>query len=809
MILTLTPGAPTPLPGGAAPWRVAAGEVEVYLVSAARRRLIGVIVTDGIVVGAARGLVLSLVAEHGATLEAAPQADVAEWWFGLGAPDYAKLDARFAAEDEARDAHAVKRINAGAATAEETTGLVAALARAAAALSRPLEQPVATARSTFADGAMLARLAGLRATRVILPPDWPADDRGPLLLRARGQDGQGEGQREGEAVAFAGWTARGYRDGDGNRIGPADAADWDSLAWRLFAPLTDDVSSFGGMAGSVLKGLRAELWLIVAAAVGTALLGLLVPLATGWLFEGIVPAGTGGLLLAVGIALLVAALVTACLAVARMLAISRITGRGGPNMAAGIADHVLRLPARFFKTLSAGDFNQRVESLETLRGLVTDIILSAGLTVVFSLAYLALLFAYDARLAFAGLALTLIYVASVSISRFFQIAPLREAAARSGKLAGLTFEILEGLPKLRSACAEPRALARWTAAYRAELGAQARSERIGNHFAAFADGWRILTMIGLFATAALLASGDLAAGAFIAFLIAFASFQASFTAFCEALLAIYTNAPLAERARPILHAAPEAGAGRADPGKLTGAIQASGLSFSYGAGLAPLIDGLSFDISAGEHLAIVGGSGSGKSTILRLLLGFESPTTGSLTYDGQELTSLDPSRVRAQIGVVLQSSQLFAGSIQDNIRGASHATLEQCAAAAERAGLGADLAEMPMGLHTPITEGAGTLSGGQRQRILIARAIAADPAILFFDEATSALDNLTQAIVARTLDGLGATRITIAHRLSTVRNADRICVLERGKFVETGDFETLMRAGGRFATFARRQLMEA
>lgn len=415
----------------------------------------------------------------------------------------------------------------------------------------------------------------------------------------------------------------------------------------------------------------------------------------------------------------------------------------------------------------------------------------------------------DARLAFAGLALTLVYVASVSISRFFQIAPLREAAARSGKLAGLTFEILEGLPKLRSACAEPRALARWTAAYRAELGAQARSERIGNHFAAFADGWRILTMIGLFATAALLASGDLPAGVFIAFLIAFASFQASFTAFCEALLAIYTNAPLAERACPILHTQPEAGAGRADPGKLSGAIQASGLSFSYGAGLAPLIDGLSFDIQAGEHLAIVGGSGSGKSTILRLLLGFESPTTGSLTYDGQELTSLDPSRVRAQIGVVLQSSQLFAGSIQDNIRGASHATLEQCAAAAERAGLTADLAEMPMGLHTPITEGAGTLSGGQRQRILIARAIAADPAILFFDEATSALDNLTQAIVARTLDGLGATRITIAHRLSTVRNADRICVLERGKFVETGDFETLMRAGGRFATFARRQLMEA
>jgi ABC-type bacteriocin/lantibiotic exporter with double-glycine peptidase domain len=213
-------------------------------------------------------------------------------------------------------------------------------------------------------------------------------------------------------------------------------------------------------------------------------------------------------------------------------------------------------------------------------------------------------------------------------------------------------------------------------------------------------------------------------------------------------------------------------------------------------------------VKPGEHLAIVGGSGSGKSTILRLLLGFEKPMTGSLAYDGQELAGLDPARVRAQIGVVLQSSQLFAGSIFENIRGATNASLEQCALAAERAGLASDLQIMPMGLHTPITEGAGTLSGGQRQRILIARALAAEPAILFFDEATSALDNATQAIVARTLDAMQATRITIAHRLSTVRNADRICVLERGRFVETGSFAELMALNGAFAALARRQLLE-
>jgi ABC-type bacteriocin/lantibiotic exporter with double-glycine peptidase domain len=469
---------------------------------------------------------------------------------------------------------------------------------------------------------------------------------------------------------------------------------------------------------------------------------------------------------------------------------------------------VLRLPVRFFKTVSAGDFNQRLEALDGIRQLVTIVLLNAGLTLAFALVYLLLLLSYDARMTLAGLTLTLVYAGAVIVSRRAQIGPLREAAERDGKLAGLTFELLEGVPKLRAAAAEDRALARWNRAYALERGAAARGQRVANHFDAFADSWGIVTMMGLFATAALLVQAEVSPGQFIAFLAAFALFQGSFTAFCEAVMAIQTAKPLADRARPILMAAAEAAAGRADPGTLTGDIQASGLTFGYDNAMVPLIDNLSFVVRPGEHLAIVGGSGSGKSTILRLVLGFETPTTGSLAYDGQELASLDPARVRAQIGVVLQSSQLFAGTIFENIRGATQATIEDCLIAAAQAGLKDDLDGFPMGLHTMITEGAGTLSGGQRQRILIARALAAKPRILFFDEATSALDNATQAIVARTLDQAGATRVTIAHRLSTVRNADRICVLERGRFVESGTFTELMARNSAFAELARRQLLE-
>ncbi len=439
---------------------------------------------------------------------------------------------------------------------------------------------------------------------------------------------------------------------------------------------------------------------------------------------------------------------------------------------------------------------------------MTNTILNASLTLVFAAVYLVLLFVYDVRMALAGLALTLVYAAAVAASRIAQAGPLREAAERDGRLASLTFEILEGIPKLRSSAAEARIFARWRAGYAGERAATLRGERVGAHFAAFADSWSIVTLMGVFAVAILLAARDLQPGVFIAFLVAFAVFQSAFAAFCESMLAMYAVRPQAERAQPIFSAAPEAGVGRADPGRLTGDIQASGLSFTYSDAGAPLLDGLSFAIRPGEHLAIVGGSGSGKSTILRLLLGFERPRTGSLTYDGQELSSLDPSRVRSQIGVVLQSSKLFAGSINDNIRGASGASLEQCRVAAERAGLAPDIKQMPLGLHTPITEGSDTLSGGQRQRILIARAIAAEPRILFFDEATSALDNATQSVVAQTLDSLHATRVTIAHRLSTVRKADRICVLEGGRFVETGSYEELMARNGAFAALSRRQLLE-
>jgi ABC-type bacteriocin/lantibiotic exporter with double-glycine peptidase domain len=242
-----------------------------------------------------------------------------------------------------------------------------------------------------------------------------------------------------------------------------------------------------------------------------------------------------------------------------------------------------------------------------------------------------------------------------------------------------------------------------------------------------------------------------------------------------------------------------------DPGELSGAIEVSHVSFRYEVDKPLVLKDMSFRIPAGQLIALVGPSGCGKSTLLRLLLGFEDPETGVIQYDGMDLKSLDASSVRRQMGVVLQNSFPFRGDILSNIIGSKPLTIDDAWEAARLSGLDQDIKQMPMGMHTVITESGG-ISGGQRQRLMIARAIVSKPRILLFDEATSALDNQTQAIVTRSVDGLKATRVVIAHRLSTVMHADKIIVLDQGKVVQSGAYADLIQQEGLFAELAKRQL---
>ncbi|MBQ1527790.1 MAG: ATP-binding cassette domain-containing protein, partial [Lachnospiraceae bacterium] len=240
-----------------------------------------------------------------------------------------------------------------------------------------------------------------------------------------------------------------------------------------------------------------------------------------------------------------------------------------------------------------------------------------------------------------------------------------------------------------------------------------------------------------------------------------------------------------------------------------GRIELNNISFRYNDNMPLVLDNLSFIIEPGQYVAIVGKTGCGKSTLMRILLGFEKPQKGAVYYDGKDLEKLDLKSLRRKIGTVMQDGKLFSGDIYSNIViSAPWLTLDRAWEAAEMAGMAEDIRDMPMGMFTLISEGQGGISGGQKQRLMIARAIAPKPRILMFDEATSALDNITQKKVSESLDSLNCTRIVIAHRLSTIKNCNRIIVMDGGRIIEDGTYDELITENGYFAELVERQKLE-
>jgi ATP-binding cassette subfamily C protein len=384
----------------------------------------------------------------------------------------------------------------------------------------------------------------------------------------------------------------------------------------------------------------------------------------------------------------------------------------------------------------------------------------------------------------------------------------RRIEAADGKLSAMSFEYFTGIAKLRASAAESRVYAIWLARYRDFRAMNRASAALSNLESVLLSVLQPAAVTLILYLAWKLggnpAAQALSVGEFVAFQAAMFGLLGAVHGIVATALDVAALAPAWERARPILATPPEDGARgqiRHDP---QGAIELSQVSFAYPEGPEVLHD-IDLEIRPGEFVAIVGASGSGKSTLLRLLLGFESPDSGTVRYDGCDLQSLDLRSLRSRIGTVLQGGRLWAGDILANIVGATSLNVDDAWDAARAAGLGADIEAMPMGMYTLVGEGVSTLSGGQRQRVLIARSLVGKPRILLLDEATSALDNLSQAAVQESLARLAATRIVIAHRLATVRDADRVVVLDRGRIVQEGTYRALAAVPGPFAAMLARQ----
>ncbi|MGW5776368.1 NHLP bacteriocin export ABC transporter permease/ATPase subunit [Streptomyces sp. NPDC003863] len=648
----------------------------------------------------------------------------------------------------------------------------------------------------------IALASRIRTRGVRLGDRWWREDSGPLVGH-RAEDGTPVALlwRRGRYTAFDPAT------GERERVGRTGAAAFAPRAVMFYRPLPDRPLGLLRLLRFSARGTRAELRDLLLGGLVAVALGALVPVATGKVLGAYVPAAETGLIVQAGFAIIATSIVSAAFMLLQNTAILRMEGRIEATLQPAVWDRLLRLPTTFFAGRSTGELAGAAMGISAIRRVLSGIgpvVVQAGTV---GTVNLVLLLVYSVPLALVALALLLATAVVFLGLGLWQLRYQRQLIRLGNKLDNQAFQTLRGLPKLRVAAAESFAYAAWAGQFARTRELHRRIGRIKNVLAVLGAVCLPLCTLVMFALLAGPARGTLSASEFLTFSTGVTMMLSSVTQLTGALLSAAAVQPMFEQIRPVFRETPEVRASSALPGELTGAIEAEDLSYRYTEDGPLVLDGVRLRVRPGEFVAIVGASGCGKSTLLRLLIGFDRPSSGTVRYDGQDLASLDQAAVRRQCGVVLQNAQPFSGSVLDCIRGAGSYPLEDAWAAAAMAGLAEDIKAMPMGMHTMLSDGGGSVSGGQRQRLMIAQALIRRPRVLFFDEATSALDNEAQRTVIESTRALNATRVVIAHRLSTVMDADRVIALADGRVVQEGTpAELLADTSGLFHELVRRQL---
>jgi NHLM bacteriocin system ABC transporter ATP-binding protein len=650
----------------------------------------------------------------------------------------------------------------------------------------------------------IALNSGMRTRSVRLEEGWWRRDLGPMIGRRKAGN---------EPVALlpdrAGYVAA-FTGPDGSTVVPVTrelSTQLENQADVLYAPLPEKVRGVGGLLRFGQRGNYRDLRRLLLAGALVAGLGLLSPVMTGAILGTFVARAQRQLIIEGALLVIAAGFIAALLSAVMNIAALRLEGRATSTLQSAVWIRLLSLPVNFFGRYSTGELGTAALGINAVQETLSSVTTTAALGLLTGSANLVLVFFYNVPLALVATGLVTAGAAVCAIAGLVEVRWQRQLYTVEQRLSSVVFQLLTGLPKLRVAAAEDRAFRVWAAEFTRSRTLATSARRIQNVITTFNAGFPLLCTVVIFAVVAGPMHSRLPIAAFLSFYVAFTLLLAATLQFTGVAITTMNVVPMLERLDPILATEPESTEQRADPGELSGRLAFSRVSFRYGEDGPLVLEDVTFSARPGEFLAIVGPTGCGKSTVLRLLLGFEQPTSGSVLYDGQDLTELDVTLVRRQCGVVLQNGALLAGTIKDNIVGSASYTLDDAWAAARMAGIDEEISAMPMGMHTGISEGTSTLSGGQRQRIMIARALVSRPRMVFFDEATSALDNPTQLIVAESTRHLNATRVVIAHRLSAVADADRILVLDRGRIVAEGSYEHLMAdRDGLFARLASRQM---
>lgn len=649
----------------------------------------------------------------------------------------------------------------------------------------------------------LMRPYGIMRRTVKLEEGWYRDAAGAML---------GVLAESGRVVALiptglSGYSYFDWETGKRRRINRKNQHLFEEEAIAFYKPFPLKKISLPSLAAYIARTLSVSDYVMIGlATLALSLIGMISPLITKLLFDRVLLSGNVRLLIAIAFFSVSVSVSTLLISAVKNMVTARIETKLNISIEAATMMRIMSLPADFFKQYSSGELSSRASQVGALCKMLASTVLSTGLTSIFSLVYISQIFAYAPMLVVPALLIILATVVFSVVSSLVQMKLSTRQMELSGKESGMTYSLITGIQKIKLAGAEKRAFARWGNLYaqsaKLEYGPPAFIEL--NSVIALA-----ISLVGTLVMYTMAVKSGISVADYYAFDTAYGMVSGAFGALAGIALNVAQIKPMLTMVKPFFDAVPEVSDGKQVLTRLSGGIEMNNVSFRYSENMPLIIDNLSLKIRPGQYVAIVGKTGCGKSTLMRLLLGFEHPQKGAIYYDGKDLERIDLRSLRRRVGVVMQNGKLFQGDIYSNIViSAPWLSQDEAWEAAELAGIADDIRMMPMGMNTIISEGSGGISGGQRQRLMIARAVAPKPKILMFDEATSALDNLTQKKVSESLDALKCTRIVIAHRLSTIKQCDRIIVLDHGKIIEDGKYDELIAKNGFFAELVARQRLD-
>ena len=642
--------------------------------------------------------------------------------------------------------------------------------------------------------------SGIMHRRVMLEGNWWKDCDGALLAVTKDK---------GEFCALLPRKTGGYSfwntsSGAREKLTSKHKDMFEKEALCFYEPLPEEVKNGKQLLFFLFKHIAIfDYAIVLLATLLATLLGMMTPYISGIIFSRLIPSGKTDIVFTTAILLLITVLAAYIMSVVRTGTLERIKNRMENVVQNALMSKLMHLPPRFFQRKSAGGLATIITYLDRLPMVIADVLLGPCITAVFSFAYVIQIGVLAPSLALPAFVTLIVQALIIIFSIKQKLRLTREELNANMEVKGITYSAISGIQRIKLSGSEKRIVSRWAKAYKNRAKAAYKV-----YFPSTMQNELVVTaaLAGTLWVYFSGASRGIELSQFVVFLSAFSIATNNITSLSECAQHLPFLKPSLKLIEPILSEAPETSAGKMVVGRLSGAIEMSHVTFRYSEKSPVVLDDLNLKIKPREYIAIVGRSGCGKSTLMRLLMGFEKPESGMVMYDQKDLAELDPASLRRNIGVVLQNGKLFAGSIFSNITiSAPWLTLKEAWEAAEMAGMADDIRNMPMGMHTLISEGSGGISGGQKQRLMIARAIAPKPKILMFDEATSALDNITQKKVSDTLDTLNCTRVVIAHRLSTIRNCDRILVMDKGKIAEDGTYDELIAKNGLFAELVERQ----